>query len=93
MLLNNVIVTGGGSSLKNICARIRHDLVQNSLSSMKIQVSQSSHPSSGVFRGMMQIYNSKQHSNLFMTRGEYHEYGPHYLKENNYSNLFVHRHI
>ena len=65
MLLNNIIVTGGGSQLHNISQRIKRDLVQNTPQHTAINVTTTDYPLDGVYRGMVHIYNTSKNNSTY----------------------------
>lgn len=86
-MIENVFITGGGSLLPNFGDRIKKELTAVLPSGTPFKVTRASDPILNPWRGMQKWAQSESAVNNYVTREEYEEYGPEYIKEHGLGNV------
>lgn len=86
-LLQDVFVTGGVSNLPNFAQRIAIDLKSCLPTGAPLYVRKASDPILDAWHGMRKWAQSGANRDSYVTRKEYEEYGPEYIKEHNLGNV------
>lgn len=86
-MIENVFITGGGSLLPNFVERVQLELTAVLPSGMPFQVTRASDPILDPWRGMQKWAQSENAIDKYVTREEYEELGPEYIKEHGLGNV------
>lgn len=85
--IENVFLTGGGSLIPNFENRIRAELTSILPVGAPLHVYTAKNPLLDTWRGMQKWSRSKEADNSYVTRMEYEELGPEYIKEHGLGNV------
>lgn len=88
-MIENVFITGGGSLLPNFVERVQLELTAVLPSGMPFQVTRAADPILDPWKGMQKWAQSENAINNFVTREEYEEFGPEYIKEHGLGNVCI----
>lgn len=86
-MIENVFVTGGSSLLPNFCDRLRSELTEFLPTGTPLNVYRAQDPIIDPWRGMQKWASSPESSNCYVTKEEYEEFGPEYIKEHGLGNV------
>lgn len=87
-LAANVVLTGGLANLSGMKERIQANLISIRPFQSYSNVSVMANPTLGAWYGMKKFSQSPQFENSLITRGDYEELGPDYLKTHLASNIY-----
>lgn len=85
--IENIFLTGGGSLLPNFEERIRLDLRSLLPSGAPLHVYKAKDPQIDPWRGMQKWSFTDEAEQSYVTKQEYEEYGPEYIKEHGLGNV------
>lgn len=86
-MIENILVTGGGSLLPNFVTRLRTELVEFLPFGAPLNVYHAKNPLLDPWHGMQKWSSSPEAEAAFVTREEYEEMGPEYIKEHALGNV------
>ncbi|SCU84597.1 LAMI_0C08130g1_1 [Lachancea mirantina] len=85
---SNILLTGGNTKLPGLKNRIVREFTQFLPMHTKLNVKLASDPLLDTWKGMAKLsQNEEQYKTSFVTKSEYEEYGPHYIKEHGLGNV------
>lgn len=85
--IENIFLTGGGARLPNFESRIRSELTSILPSGAPLHVYSAKNPQIDTWRGMQKWSLTEEANESYVTRKEYEEYGPEYIKEHGLGNV------
>ncbi|ODV59431.1 actin-related protein ARP5 [Ascoidea rubescens DSM 1968] len=86
-IINDIFLTGGLSHFKNFDERLKNDFTSFLPVNSKINIRRAIDPRLDAWRGMAKFSNNIDSKNAFITKQEYEEMGPDYIKEHNLGNF------
>lgn len=86
-MVNNVLITGGNAKVPGLKERIVKEFTGFLPTGTNITVNMSSDPSLDAWKGMAALArNEEQYRKTVISKKEYEEYGPEYIKEHKLGN-------
>lgn len=86
-IVENVLLTGGGTLLPNFCERVKAEMTLFLPTGTPIKVYRAKDPMTDAWRGMQKWSMSEEAKQSYVTKQEYEEYGPEYIKEHSLGNV------
>lgn len=86
LVAQNILLTGGLSQIPNFKSRIVNDFTSFLPVGTPLRVNTATNPITDPWRGM-QMWAQSQDDSSYVTRAEYEEYGPEYIKEHGLGNV------
>ncbi|SSD60088.1 probable Actin-related protein 5 [Saccharomycodes ludwigii] len=86
-MAQNILITGGHGKLPQLRERIVKDFEEFMPMGSKFNIRMAQDPILDSWKGMAKFAQSSQYAESFITKRDYEEYGPEYIKEHNLSNV------
>lgn len=86
-LIDNIFITGGGSLLPNFKERMQSEVTSFLPVGTPFNITQAKDVFLDPWKGMQQWLQTPEAQESFVTKEEYEEYGPEYIKEHNLGNI------
>lgn len=86
-IASNVFLTGGNCKIPNLKERVVREFTGFLPVDTKLNVRYADDVKLDAWRGMAKFSNSEEYKTSFVTKAEYDEYGPDYIKEHNLGNV------
>ncbi|KAL6948697.1 hypothetical protein ACO0QE_001170 [Hanseniaspora vineae] len=86
-MAQNVLLTGGNTKLKGLRERVVKEFTQFLPVGTKLRVYNAANPELDAWRGMKKYAESSDFENSFVTKKQYEEMGPDYIKEHKLGNI------
>lgn len=86
-MANNIFITGGNTKIPNIRERIINEFTGFLPVGTKLNVNYANNVTLDTWRGMSKLAQSDEYQNSYVTKAEYEEFGPDYIKEHKLGNV------